>query len=262
MPMRLYRVLMACLRCLYRVCIECYCFHCALTETARSCHGNHCAPAALPRRPSAFAVRLQNDETAMQLRWEQTQQNGTKAASSLPPPLCVQALPTSSWLLNANTPGYSLSICMSSRSRMIQTLCTSFRDECVGEPQGVGEFWYGNGWTSPGGCSMATIIGSCMTYGIKTLPVTLVSYVCHPRRRRVWVRQWFDVDRRLQHGHYHRFMYELRYKDPASCINFRRVPPDMFDELLGRLGPLIAKQSLRIEYSRSKYSTAYILYLV
>ena len=88
---------------------------------------------------SAFSVRLQNDETAMQLRWEQTQQNGTKAASSLPPPLCVQAFPTSSSLLNARNPGYQayLSICMSSRSRMTPTLCTSFRDECIGGPQGV-----------------------------------------------------------------------------------------------------------------------------
>ena len=63
-----------------------------------------------------------------------------------------------------------------------------------------------------------------------------------PRRRRVWVRQWLDVDRRLQYGHYHRLMYELRYEDPASYFNFLRVPPDMFDELLGRLGPLITKQ--------------------
>ena len=111
---------------------------------------------------------------------EQTQQNGTKAASSLPPPLCVQALPTSSWLLNASNPGYSLSICMSSRSKMIQTLCTSFRNECVGKPQGVWEFGYGNGWTSTGGCSMVTIIGLCMGYGIRTLPVTLISSMCHP----------------------------------------------------------------------------------
>ena len=125
---------------------------------------------------SAFAVRLQNDETTMQLRWVQTQQNGTQAASSLPPPLCVQALPTSSWLLNA----YSLSICISSRFRMIQTLCTAFRDECVGGPQSVGEFGYRNGWTWTGGCSMVTIIVLCMSYSINTLPVTLISSVCHP----------------------------------------------------------------------------------
>ena len=63
-----------------------------------------------------------------------------------------------------------------------------------------------------------------------------------PRRMRVWVRQWLDVDRRLQHGHYHRLMYGLRYKDSASYFNFLHVPPDLFDELLGRLGLLIAKQ--------------------
>ena len=180
--MRLYRVLMACLSCLYRVCIECYCFQCALTETARSCHGNHCAPAALLLRPSAFAVRFQNDETAMPLRCEQTQQNGTKAASPLPPPLCVQALPTSSSLLNASKPGYSLPrpIYMSNRSRMTQMLCASFRDEGVGGPHSVGEFGYSNGWMSTGGCSMVTIIGLCMSSGMKTLSVTLISSVCHP----------------------------------------------------------------------------------
>ena len=44
-------------------------------------------------------------------------------------------------------------------------------------------------------------------------------------RSRVWVRQWLDVDRRLQHGHYNRLMHELRYKDPGSYFNFPRVPP-------------------------------------
>ena len=87
---------------------------------------------ALPRRSHCVHRRLPLR------RCEQTQQNGIKAASSLPPPLCVQALSTSSWLLNASKPGHSLPICMSSRSWMMQTLCTSFRDECVGGPQGVG----------------------------------------------------------------------------------------------------------------------------
>ena len=65
------------------------------------------------------------------------------------------------------------------------------------------------------------------------------------QRRRVWVRQWLDVDRRLQYGHYHRLMPELRYEDPVSFFNFLRVPPDMFDELLNRLGPRITKQDTR-----------------
>ena len=40
-------------------------------------------------------------------------------------------------------------------------------------------------------------------------------------------------------------MSELRYEDPASYFNFLHVPPAMFDELLGRLGPLITKQETR-----------------
>ena len=66
-----------------------------------------------------------------------------------------------------------------------------------------------------------------------------------PRRRRVCIRQWLDVDRRLQYGHYHRLMCELRYADPASYFNCLCVPTYMFDELLDRLGPLITKQDNR-----------------
>ncbi|KAK3083252.1 hypothetical protein FSP39_017703 [Pinctada imbricata] len=38
-------------------------------------------------------------------------------------------------------------------------------------------------------------------------------------------------------------MPELRAKDPASFLNFLRVPPEMFDELLTRIGPQITKQN-------------------
>ena len=51
-PPRLYHFVAACLRRLHCVCIECYRFHCILTETVRSCYGDHCAPAALLLRPS------------------------------------------------------------------------------------------------------------------------------------------------------------------------------------------------------------------
>ena len=46
--------------------------------------------------------------------------------------------------------------------------------------------------------------------------------------------------------HYHRLICELRYEDHASYFNFLRVPPEMFDELLDRLGPLITKQDTPI----------------
>ena len=60
--------------------------------------------------------------------------------------------------------------------------------------------------------------------------------------RRCWVQPWLDVGRRLQFGHYHRLMPELRQEDPASFFNFLQVPPEMFDELLARLGPRCTKE--------------------
>lgn len=43
-------------------------------------------------------------------------------------------------------------------------------------------------------------------------------------------------------GHYHQLMPELQNEDPASFLNFSRMSPAMFKELLARLGPLITKQ--------------------
>jgi hypothetical protein len=65
------------------------------------------------------------------------------------------------------------------------------------------------------------------------------------RRRRFWVRPWLDESRRIEHGHFHRLMPELRYEDPASYLNYLRVPPAMFDELLHRLRPRITKSDTR-----------------
>ena len=61
------------------------------------------------------------------------------------------------------------------------------------------------------------------------------------RRRRHWVRPW--IGRRKQFGLYDQLMVELRNEDQASFTNFLRMPPDMFDELLARLGPRITKKT-------------------
>ena len=55
-----------------------------------------------------------------------------------------------------------------------------------------------------------------------------------PRERRYWVRPWLDVGRRLQFGQFHRLMPELRHEDPASFINYIRIQPQMFDELVSK----------------------------
>ena len=60
------------------------------------------------------------------------------------------------------------------------------------------------------------------------------------RRRRFWVRPW--LLRRPVLGQYERLMAELRYEDVPAYKNFVRVDPEMFQELLARLGPRIAKK--------------------
>ncbi|KAK3101288.1 hypothetical protein FSP39_002411 [Pinctada imbricata] len=61
------------------------------------------------------------------------------------------------------------------------------------------------------------------------------------RPHRWWVRPWLHAEIRLQYGHYHRLMEELRYDDATSFQNFLRMGPAMFDELLSRISSRITK---------------------
>ena len=60
------------------------------------------------------------------------------------------------------------------------------------------------------------------------------------RRRQIWIRPW--IGRRRQFGLYDQLMVELRNEDQKAFKNFLRMPPEMFDELLQRVGPSITKQ--------------------
>ena len=62
------------------------------------------------------------------------------------------------------------------------------------------------------------------------------------QRRRWWSRAWLSPERRRQFGLYDQLMVELRRADSQSFTNFMRMPPQMFDELLRRIGPRITKQ--------------------
>jgi hypothetical protein len=55
------------------------------------------------------------------------------------------------------------------------------------------------------------------------------------RPRRIWCRQWLGVDRRFAFGQFSQLMPELRREDPASYLNFVRMTPQLFDELVDRL---------------------------
>ena len=65
----------------------------------------------------------------------------------------------------------------------------------------------------------------------------------HGRRaRRYWTRPWLSVARRRAFGMYDQLLMELRREDQTAFKNFMRMPPEMFDEILARVGPRIEKQ--------------------
>ena len=61
------------------------------------------------------------------------------------------------------------------------------------------------------------------------------------RRRSCWTRQW--LLRRNMYGAYHCLLQELASEDVSSFRNFLRMEKPQFDELLGRVTPLIVRKN-------------------
>ena len=61
------------------------------------------------------------------------------------------------------------------------------------------------------------------------------------RQRRWWVRPW--LERRVLFGHYHTLMQELERESQGDFVNYLRMPPEMFQELLLRVSARIQKNS-------------------
>ena len=59
------------------------------------------------------------------------------------------------------------------------------------------------------------------------------------KRRECWVRPW--LQRRHQLGAYDTLMIELANEDVPGYVAFQRLAPDLFAELLSKVGPLIQK---------------------
>lgn len=60
------------------------------------------------------------------------------------------------------------------------------------------------------------------------------------KARSCWVKPW--LLRRTQFGQYERLMVELAAEDRTAFRNFLRVDPELFQELLDRVGPIIEKK--------------------
>ena len=61
------------------------------------------------------------------------------------------------------------------------------------------------------------------------------------RPRRYQTRPWLAEKRRRLYVYYARLMELLRVEDPRSFLNYLRMKPAMFDELVQRVGPRIEK---------------------
>ena len=73
--------------------------------------------------------------------------------------------------------------------------------------------------------------------------------ISRKRRRTVWVKPW--LSRRFQLGAYDTLMIELANEDIDGYIAFQRLAPDLFEEILGKVGPLIQKQDTHMRLSIS-----------
>jgi hypothetical protein len=60
-------------------------------------------------------------------------------------------------------------------------------------------------------------------------------------KRRFWVRSW--LLRRPLYGQYEHLMAELAREDIQGFKNFQRVDPELFQELLAKVGPHIDRQT-------------------
>ena len=65
-------------------------------------------------------------------------------------------------------------------------------------------------------------------------------YMKHPRRpRSIWTHQW--LLKRPELGAYDTLLSELREEDKSSFLNFLRVSPELFDQLVDKVTPLVKK---------------------
>jgi len=76
------------------------------------------------------------------------------------------------------------------------------------------------------------------------------------RRRRFirtcWTRPWLTEERRQQYGHYTSLLdTQLRLEDPGAFRNFTRFTPEVFDEILERVAPVIQKQQTNYRHPLS-----------
>lgn len=64
-------------------------------------------------------------------------------------------------------------------------------------------------------------------------------------KKKFWVAPWLRGCRRDHYGQYSSLMTELRLGDEATYRTYLRMPPEMFEELLTRVGPRITRMDTK-----------------
>ena len=62
----------------------------------------------------------------------------------------------------------------------------------------------------------------------------------HPRRRRWWIKPW--LEERPSQGDYYNLMQKLMQHCKGDFKSYLRMEPEMFHELVDRVGPRVAKK--------------------
>ena len=81
-------------------------------------------------------------------------------------------------------------------------------------------------------CQAALIQAEIDLPGVSNDEHELASQGKKRRRRRWWCRAWLSPERRRHFGLYDQLMTELRREDQKAFVNFLRISPEMFDEIL------------------------------
>jgi len=76
------------------------------------------------------------------------------------------------------------------------------------------------------------------------------------KKKSVWMRSW--LQRRVFLGQYEKLVAELKGKDLRGFRNYMRISPELFQELLERVGPRLMKKDtfMRIEESLGAWASS------
>ena len=89
--------------------------------------------------------------------------------------------------------------------------------------------------------TLENTISSALAYVVEGIAARAQARIdARKKKRSIWVKPW--LQRRHQLGAYDGLMVELANEDLEGYISFQRMAPDLFAELLSKVGPIIQKQ--------------------